>query len=65
MDVTSSHHLSTFAVVRAERRAILTRAASAEAERQAARERRDWPTMARAELELGRLWRRFGELGDA
>ena len=45
-----------------ELRALLTRAAEAEASRQAAKERGD--TMARwiAERELQRLWRRYGQL---
>lgn len=47
-----------------ERRAILTRAAVAESERQAAHDRRDWPAVARWEVELRKLWRAFGQLGD-
>lgn len=43
-------------------RAVLTRAATVEAERQAARERRDWPAVAAAERELAALWRQHGEL---
>jgi hypothetical protein len=48
----------------AERRALLTRAADWEAKRQVAAERRDWPLLAQAERELGRLWRRYAQLGD-
>jgi hypothetical protein len=58
--VNTFHHVSTFA----ERRALLTRAASVECQRQAALERRDWPTQAAAERELHRLWRRFAQLDD-
>lgn len=46
----------------AELRAILTRAATVEAERQAARHRQDWQGMAAAEIELQRLWQRHDEL---
>lgn len=45
-----------------ELRAILTRAATVEAERQRARDRRDWPAEAQAERELRQLWRRHSEL---
>jgi hypothetical protein len=47
---------------RSELRAILTRAATCEAQRQAAREQRDWPSVAALEDELRRLWRRHAEL---
>jgi hypothetical protein len=50
---------------RSELRALLTRAAIVEAERQRARDRRDWPAEARAELELRRLWQRHSELEAA
>ena len=46
----------------AELRAVLTRAAAVEAERQRARDRQDWPAEAAAEHELRRLWRRHSEL---
>jgi hypothetical protein len=46
----------------AQLRAILTRAATVEAERQAARERRDWPAVAAAERELAVLWRQHADL---
>ena len=45
-----------------ELRAILTRAATVEAERQRARDRGDSPAEAAAEHELRRLWRRHSEL---
>ena len=45
-----------------ELRAILTRAATVEAERQRARDRQDWPAESAAECELRRLWRRHAEL---
>ena len=50
---------------RAEMRAILTRAATCEAERQAAQERRDSPAELAAERELRDLWKRYGELERA
>ncbi len=62
--VSSFHPASAFAAVCAERRALLTRAAVAESERQAAHERRDWPAVARTQLELRKLWRAFAQLGD-
>jgi hypothetical protein len=43
-------------------RALLTRAAAAEAARQAAREARDWPRVAQAEAELRELWRAYSDL---
>ena len=43
----------------AQRRAILTRAAAAEAARQTAQTARDWPAVAALELELRDLWREF------
>lgn len=46
----------------AELRAILTRAADAEARRQAARDRGDGPAEAALEEELRRLWRRHAEI---
>ena len=45
-------------------RAILTRAATVEAARQAARERCDFVAMRAAEYELGNLWQAFAALGD-
>jgi hypothetical protein len=45
-----------------ELRTILTRAATIEASRQRARERRDWPRVAQLESELRKLWRRHSEL---
>lgn len=45
-----------------ELRAILTRAAAIEAERQAAKERCDTSALAAAEHELRQLWRRHTEL---
>ena len=46
----------------AEMRALLTRAADAEARRQAAHHAQDWPTLAQCEAELRRLWSRHSEL---
>lgn len=45
-----------------ELRAILTRAATVEAERQRARDLGDTPAEALAEMELRRLWRRYSDL---
>jgi hypothetical protein len=61
---SSFHPVSTFAARCAERRSLLTRAATAECERQAAHERKDWPSVAQREAELHRLWKRFAQLGD-
>jgi len=47
---------------RSEMRAILTRAATVEAERQAAHQAKDWPRIAGLERELAALWRRHSEL---
>jgi hypothetical protein len=63
-DPSSFHHLSTYSDRRRARQALLVRAAMAESERQAAQGRRDWPAQARCEVELRRLWRAFGQLGD-
>ena len=46
----------------AELRALLTRAAIVESERQRARERKDAPSEAAAEHELRALWRRHSEI---
>jgi hypothetical protein len=48
--------------VEAELRAILTHAATVEAQRQAARDHDDAPAMAAAERELAALWRRHADL---
>lgn len=45
-----------------EMRAILTRAADAEASRQRAERDRDWPRVAQLEAELRRLWRAHADL---
>lgn len=50
---------------RSEVQALLTRAATAEAQRQSARDRRDWPVVAALEGELRRLWARHAELEAA
>lgn len=46
----------------AELRALLTRAADAEARRQAAHAEKDWPKLAQCEAELRRLWARHAEI---
>ena len=43
-------------------RAILTRAATVEAERQRAVQSKDWPAVAAAERELRELWRQHADL---
>jgi hypothetical protein len=43
-------------------RALLTRAAMVECERQTARERRDWPKLSQCKSELRRLWARHAAL---
>lgn len=49
-------------VRRAEMQALCTRAAHAEAARQAAVERRDYSAVREHELELSRLWGRYIDL---
>ena len=46
----------------AELRALLTRAADLEAQRQAAHQAKDWPKVAGLEIELAKLWRRHADL---
>jgi hypothetical protein len=60
--VNSFHPFSTLDRV-AERRAILTRAATVEAQRQAARELGDGTAVHAFERELRRLWARFAATG--
>lgn len=50
---------------RAEQQAILTRAATLEAERQAAHAAKDWPKVAGIEGELRELWRAYADLERA
>jgi hypothetical protein len=49
----------------AEMRALLTRAAIVESQRQAARDRREWHAETQAERELRELWKRHAELEAA
>ncbi len=48
--------------IRAERQALRTRAATLEAQRQRALQRRDWRTAQQCEADLRRLWARHEAL---